>query len=209
MAGSVRAPPRRQARPLRRNKRCASAGRARAGDRCATGDRCASAGRARGDGYRADDAAAAAREPHHRALQRRPGLRGHHHGTARPAPRHGALRRRPERGRALPGQRRQNHTGRARAGPSLEVTRRRPPRRRRRRPPRPAQSFEDGDRVEARFGFGKQWYGGRITGGSALAGYDVVYDDGDRESGVAAELIRPIIREFVELPPEHRGRRRP
>ena len=65
-----------------------------------------------------------------------------------------------------------------------------------------AQSFEDGDRVEARFGFGKQWYGGRITGGSALIGYDVVYDDGDRESGVAAELIRPIIREFVELPPE-------
>ena len=65
-----------------------------------------------------------------------------------------------------------------------------------------AQSFEDGDRVEARFGFGKQWYGGRITGGSALIGYDVVYDDGDRESGVAAELIRPIIREFVEMPPE-------
>ena len=68
--------------------------------------------------------------------------------------------------------------------------------------PAPAQSFEDGDRVEARFGFGKQWYGGRITGGSALIGYDVVYDDGDRESGVAAELIRPIIREFVEMPPE-------
>ena len=68
--------------------------------------------------------------------------------------------------------------------------------------PAPAQSFEDGDRVEARFGFDKQWYGGRITGGSALIGYDVVYDDGDRESGVAAELIRPIIREFVELPPE-------
>jgi len=62
-------------------------------------------------------------------------------------------------------------------------------------------AFGDGDRVEARFGFGKQWYGGRITGGSALIGYDLVYDDGDRESGVAAEMIRPIIREFVELPP--------
>ena len=181
--------------------------------------RCASAGRACGAAPPPPEPAAMEteprrrrrrREPHHRALQRRPGLRGHDHGVAGRAPRHGALRRRPERGRALPGQRRQNHEGRARAGPVARgdpLDARRGARTGGARasaaaPADAAQSFEDGDRVEARFGFGKQWYGGRITGGSALIGYDVVYDDGDRESGVAAELIRPIIREFVEMPPE-------
>ena len=34
-----------------------------------------------------------------------------------------------------------------------------------------------------------------------MIGYDVVYDDGDRESGVAAELIRPIIRESSRCRP--------
>ena len=212
MAGSVRAPPRRQARPLRRNKRCASASEPAA---------LVTATPAPAEPAPAPEPAARRRprprrwRPSRRRRRRRPGSRitvrfsdGRDYG--------GTITELLDGHRAMvlydDGQSEavrfpdsDVRVTRVGPAPSLEVTLSTPA-----AAPVPAaaapadaeQSFEDGDRVEARFGFGKQWYGGRITGGSALIGYDVVYDDGDRESGVAAELIRPIIREFVEMPPE-------
>jgi hypothetical protein len=45
--------------------------------------------------------------------------------------------------------------------------------------------------IEARFGGGAEWFAGSVT--EALTGgfYDILYDDGDSESGVAADMIRP------------------
>ena len=41
------------------------------------------------------------------------------------------------------------------------------------------------------FGGGAEWFAGSVT--EALTGgfYDILYDDGDSESGVAADMIRP------------------
>ena len=45
-------------------------------------------------------------------------------------------------------------------------------------------SFQPGDRVEAQFQGGQQWYAGTISRKTAT-GYDVDYDDGDKEQNVA------------------------
>ena len=48
-------------------------------------------------------------------------------------------------------------------------------------------SFQPGDRIEAQFQGGAQWYAGTISGKTAT-GYDVDYDDGDKEQNVAVTL---------------------
>ena len=55
-------------------------------------------------------------------------------------------------------------------------------------PPAEMVSFQPGDRIEARFQ-GRQWYAGIISRATAT-GYDVDYDDGDKEQNVSVTLIR-------------------
>lgn len=50
--------------------------------------------------------------------------------------------------------------------------------------------FNVGDEVEARFGGKSIWYKGRIKRANRDGTYDVSYDDGDKETGVKASLIR-------------------
>lgn len=50
--------------------------------------------------------------------------------------------------------------------------------------------FAVGTKVEARFAKGSVWFPGTITGATD-AGYDILYDDGDKESGVDASIVRP------------------
>ena len=58
----------------------------------------------------------------------------------------------------------------------------------------PDREFEVGDRVEARFQGKAKYYAGTIEA-LAKGGYDVAYDDGDRERSVAEALVR---RAFAE-----------
>ena len=58
-------------------------------------------------------------------------------------------------------------------------------------------SFQPGDRIEAQFQGGQQWYAGTISGKTAT-GYDVDYDDGDKEQNVAVTLIRSQVSEAVK-----------
>ena len=55
--------------------------------------------------------------------------------------------------------------------------------------PPPAPKFAVGDRVEARFEGKATYYAGKITEVTG-ATYSIAYDDGDRESDVAEDLIR-------------------
>ena len=57
--------------------------------------------------------------------------------------------------------------------------------------PLPAEmvSFQPGDRIEAQFQGRQQWYAGTISRATAT-GYDVDYDDGDKEQNVSVTLIR-------------------
>merc|ERR1719263_1897842 len=50
-------------------------------------------------------------------------------------------------------------------------------------------SFQPGDRIEAQFQGRQQWYAGTISRATAT-GYDVDYDDGDKEHNVSVTLIR-------------------
>jgi len=50
-------------------------------------------------------------------------------------------------------------------------------------------SFQPGDRIEAQFQGRQTWYAGTISRATAT-GYDVDYDDGDREQNVSVTLIR-------------------
>ena len=50
-------------------------------------------------------------------------------------------------------------------------------------------SFQPGDRIEAQFQGRQQWYAGTISRATAT-GYDVDYDDGDKEQNVSVTLIR-------------------
>ena len=54
----------------------------------------------------------------------------------------------------------------------------------------PADSFEIGDRVEARYKGGSRYFAGRITSRSIDGTYYVRYDDGDEERDIPARYIR-------------------
>ena len=58
-------------------------------------------------------------------------------------------------------------------------------------------SFQPGDKIEAQFQGGQQWYAGTISGKTAT-GYDVDYDDGDKEQNVAVTLIRSQVSDAVK-----------
>ena len=64
-----------------------------------------------------------------------------------------------------------------------------------------APAFAAGARVEARFEGKDTWYAGTVARHAGGDRYDVAYDDGDRESNVAAALIRA----YVEPAPVARG----
>lgn len=61
----------------------------------------------------------------------------------------------------------------------------------------PASAYEEGDRIEARYGDGGGWYPGRISAvrpgradSDSEASYDVEYDDGDAEFRKAPSAVR-------------------
>ena len=56
-------------------------------------------------------------------------------------------------------------------------------------PPAEEVSFQPGDRIEAQFQGRQTWYAGTISRATAT-GYDVDYDDGDKEQNVSVTLIR-------------------
>ena len=58
--------------------------------------------------------------------------------------------------------------------------------------PRTASGFIVGGKIEALFGGGAQWVSGKITNDCGGEAFDVEYNDGRSESGVAASRIRPI-----------------
>lgn len=58
--------------------------------------------------------------------------------------------------------------------------------------PRTASGFIVGGKIEALFGGGAQWVSGKITSDCGGEAFDVEYNDGRSESGVAASMIRPI-----------------
>jgi hypothetical protein len=57
-------------------------------------------------------------------------------------------------------------------------------------------AFSEGDRVEARFGGGEDYFLATVTGSKPLGGgkysYALAYDDGAKETGIAATLIRRV-----------------
>ena len=56
-------------------------------------------------------------------------------------------------------------------------------------PPAEARKFAVGDRIEARFEGKATYYAGKITEVTGST-YSIAYDDGDRETDVAEDLIR-------------------
>ena len=83
-------------------------------------------------------------------------------------------------------------------------------------PPAEMVSFQPGDRIEAQFQGRQQWYAGTISRATAT-GYDVDYDDGDKEQNVSVTLIRsqvtdawaPTRRVCAELAVEESANARP
>jgi hypothetical protein len=61
-----------------------------------------------------------------------------------------------------------------------------------------------GAKVEARFGGGARWFKGRVARAHDNGTFDVEYEDGDRESHVSAELIRPLEESVPPVPPRKR-----
>ena len=51
--------------------------------------------------------------------------------------------------------------------------------------------FSAGDRIKARFNGGDDWFNGRVAKVNNDGTYDVDYDDGDEETHVVADLMRP------------------
>ena len=47
-----------------------------------------------------------------------------------------------------------------------------------------------GNVVEARHGGGRKWFPGKISAVNEDGTFDVAYDDGDKESGIEAKLIK-------------------
>merc|ERR1711998_181494 len=52
--------------------------------------------------------------------------------------------------------------------------------------------YEEGDKIEARFGGRSRWFKGKIDKKNRDGTYDIRYEDGDKERRVKAELIRPL-----------------
>ena len=50
--------------------------------------------------------------------------------------------------------------------------------------------FERGDKVEARYGGKSKWYKGKVSLAHSDGTYDILYEDGDKERKVKANLIR-------------------
>ena len=50
--------------------------------------------------------------------------------------------------------------------------------------------FEAGTKILARYKGKKRWYGGTVMKRNEDGSYDIMYDDGDKESGVAAEFVK-------------------
>ena len=57
-------------------------------------------------------------------------------------------------------------------------------------PQKQLANFAVGARVEARYEAGDEWYAGVIEAAHEDGSYDVLYDDGDREAHVAADLVK-------------------
>jgi chloramphenicol 3-O-phosphotransferase len=55
---------------------------------------------------------------------------------------------------------------------------------------RDAAGFAEGDAVEGNFEGNGEWFPGRVSAAHADGTYDIDYDDGDRESRVAASRVR-------------------
>merc|ERR1719487_24294 len=53
-----------------------------------------------------------------------------------------------------------------------------------------AVSFKRGDHIEARYRGGRRWLPGRVFRDNRDGTYDIRYDDGDEEKGVASSMIR-------------------
>ena len=60
----------------------------------------------------------------------------------------------------------------------------------RRRRPRSNRELRRRDEVEARHEAGDEWYAGVIEVAHGDGSYDVLYDDGDRETNVSADLVK-------------------
>ena len=57
-------------------------------------------------------------------------------------------------------------------------------------PQKQITNFAVGTRIEARYEAGDEWYAGVIEGAHEDGSYDVLYDDGDRETSVSADLVK-------------------
>ena len=64
-----------------------------------------------------------------------------------------------------------------------------------------AAAFSAGQDIEARWAGGKHWYPGKVSKVKADGTLDVVYDDGDKEEGVAVSMVRPHKKEGKEQDP--------
>ncbi|KAL7678652.1 hypothetical protein Plhal304r1_c096g0173721 [Plasmopara halstedii] len=54
------------------------------------------------------------------------------------------------------------------------------------------RKFKEGDKVEAQYKGKSRFYSGVISRCRLNGTYDIDYDDGEKETGVAFELIRPF-----------------
>ncbi|KAL7993230.1 hypothetical protein Plhal703r1_c75g0172521 [Plasmopara halstedii] len=54
------------------------------------------------------------------------------------------------------------------------------------------KKFKEGDKVEAQYKGKSRFYSGVISRCRLNGTYDIDYDDGEKETGVAFELIRPV-----------------
>ncbi|GAB9476497.1 hypothetical protein Gpo141_00013561, partial [Globisporangium polare] len=60
---------------------------------------------------------------------------------------------------------------------------------------KPAKKFKEGEKVEAQYKGKSKFYPGVISRCRLNGTYDIDYDDGEKETGVAAELIRSLSKE--------------
>jgi hypothetical protein len=63
------------------------------------------------------------------------------------------------------------------------------------------KSFEEGQKVEARFRGRAKWFKGKVRRVNRDGTYDIEYEDGDNERDVAAELVRAL-EESKPAPPD-------
>jgi ankyrin repeat protein/WD40 repeat protein len=61
----------------------------------------------------------------------------------------------------------------------------------------------EGDAVEARYQEGRKYYPGKISRDCGEGKYDIAYDDGDKETGVVARLIRRLPRSPLDIAQEN------